>query len=193
MGDKVFCKYQSLYGKAREILLSWDATQALALALISNAANVIERLPALTAIINYGNLQAMPEVAEAVLSKQMESLESTLQRMQAQLTEFMQYCLQLERIAQEGRQFLQGIHPAPPMGGCTRRGASPSIAECQEGLDDLWHMHRDEWAVKKELIAAIRWDSSEAELSQIQIIFRAQPNIPPDCVQLKLLALQSLE
>lgn len=27
---------------------------------------------------------------------------------------------------------VQGIHPAPPMGGCTRRGASPSIAECQE-------------------------------------------------------------
>jgi hypothetical protein len=87
---------------------------------------------------------------------------------------FQQYCVALERLTREGRQLLQpqstsGTRQPPAALGSMRRGATPAPSECQEELENLWRMCKHEVALKTALLPLVQWDSTEAELAQIQV------------------------
>ena len=48
-----------------------------------------------------------------------------------QVGSFEQYSEALERLVREGKQLQQQATPAPTAFGSVRRGATPSLAECQ--------------------------------------------------------------
>mmetsp|Transcript_26130 Transcript_26130/g.56667 ORF Transcript_26130/g.56667 Transcript_26130/m.56667 type:complete len:193 (+) Transcript_26130:92-670(+) len=178
MGERIHAKFRALYAKAQETVDDWSSTQVLTLALISSASNVITRLPSFLKDENFDIFGETPEVKEAIRAKQMQALENTLQRLLEQLPRFQNACGTLEKIAQDGRHLYQAACPLHAHGS-ERRGATACLVECQEGLEDIWRMHRDDFELKAALINSIRWDMTEEELGQIQTLVRAQPTVDP--------------
>jgi hypothetical protein len=43
------------------------------------------------------------------------------------------------------------------------------LAECQEGLENVWRMHHHEALLKKALVGAVQWEATQAELGQIHV------------------------
>eukprot|EP00959_Pyramimonas_sp_CCMP1952_P240061 5016835-Pyramimonas_sp.AAC.1 len=68
MGERVHAKYRALYAKAQETIDDWSATQTLTLALISNASNVITRLPSFLKDENFAIFGDSPEVRDALIT-----------------------------------------------------------------------------------------------------------------------------
>mmetsp|Transcript_19413 Transcript_19413/g.26854 ORF Transcript_19413/g.26854 Transcript_19413/m.26854 type:complete len:195 (-) Transcript_19413:600-1184(-) len=182
MGERVKLKYIQLYKKSSDIVDQWSGTQALALALLGSCSSVLLRLPSLARKENFGPFQDTPQVVDAVRAKQMEALEATLQRLQQVLQSFQQYSNQLEKVVQDGRQLQQGLGEGG-WGGAVRKGPVPALGECQEGLEDLWRMHRDEWLLKKALVSIVGWDTTEAEFGQVQALVGSQPNLDPSRIE----------
>ncbi|KAG0490354.1 hypothetical protein HPP92_007217 [Vanilla planifolia] len=68
-------KLQQKYARIKDEIAQWDELQSQLLSQFGNASSIIERLPVLSEDKNYGGLKFLPGIKEALLGKQMVTLE----------------------------------------------------------------------------------------------------------------------
>jgi hypothetical protein len=84
--------------------------------------------------------------------------------------------LRAEKLATEGARLL-GERPPAADALALCAGAEPSVAQALEGLQDLHAMLRDELALQLAAVAAVRYDTSEADFAALLAAVEAQPNV----------------
>lgn len=179
--ESVIKKYQQKFRRVREELNLWKELQSLMIKQFSNAASVIKRLPLLRASENYGVLGC---IQDAVLTKQLESLQTIFQSMNNTMEEFHKVVLFLEKVVHDSKQLVKGGSSKQLQ---QRIGTKPTLADCLEGLRILYEMHQDEYALKLFLVSSLSdiaiKPSGNDDLGALEQFLVDQPNIPQEEVQ----------
>lgn len=71
-------KYQQRFRKVRGLMEEWEQLQSRLISQFSNASAIIERLKVIGDCNNYGNLKSVDGIVDAVVRKQLESLQTIL-------------------------------------------------------------------------------------------------------------------
>ncbi len=71
-------KHQQKFRKVRDEMNRWDDLQSRLISLFNNASSIIQRLQLLQHSKNYASLNSLVGIGDALLTKQMESLELIL-------------------------------------------------------------------------------------------------------------------
>ncbi|KAF3446910.1 hypothetical protein FNV43_RR12090 [Rhamnella rubrinervis] len=181
-------KYQQRFRKAGDDIERWANLQSRLILQFRNASSIIERLQVLQDSSNYGSLINVGDIRDAVLTKQMESLQSIFLSMEKTLDEFHGVVLSLGKIQRDGKQMMKVGSNQPSLKQLKQRvGVKPSLADCMDGLMLLHEMHHSEYLLKSSLVSALsalvlKFNSSD--LSAIQQLLVDQPNIPKEEVQI---------
>ncbi|XP_062028293.1 uncharacterized protein At5g43822 [Rosa rugosa] len=181
-------KYQQRFRKVRDEMETWAHLQSLLISQFRMASSIILRLQVLQDSTNYGGgLNGVPHIQEAVLLKQMESLQNRLLSMNNTMDQFHAIVLSLGRIHRDGRQMVQGGSSQLSVKQLQQRvGVKPSLADCVDGLMLLQDMHCSEYLLKSSLVSALSeltLKPSASDLGSLQQILIDQPNIPKEEVQ----------
>ncbi|CAN6720027.1 unnamed protein product [Malus baccata var. baccata] len=178
-------KYQQRFRKLRDEKDSWAVLQSRLISQFRNASSIIQRLQVLQDSNNYGCLKDVVSIEEALLAKQMDSLQNILLSMKKTMEEFHVIVLSLGKIHRDGRQMAKG-------GGSSqlsvkqlqqRVGVKPSLADCLDGLMLLQDMHCSEYLLKSSLVTALSQltlKPSASDLGALQQLLVDQPNIPKE-------------
>ncbi|KAJ4960928.1 hypothetical protein NE237_020838 [Protea cynaroides] len=182
--EMVVKKYQQKFKKVRDEMSRWDKLQSRLLSQFRNASAIIERLKVLQEPKNYGQLICVNGIREAILGKQMESLQTILISMKKTLEEFHGVVISLEKILRDGRQQLKGGSMSPSTNQMQLRiGIRPSLADCLEGLRLIHEMYHSEYQVKASIVSALALKLSASDLGVLHQLLVDQPNIPKEEVQ----------
>lgn len=186
--EAIIKKYEQRFKKVKEHLETWEELQSLLLSQFRNASSIILRLQLIQDSKKYGSLKSVDGIGDAVLTKQMNSLQNILLSMNKTLEEFRAVVISLEKIARDGRQLLKGGGSVQPKIGQLQQriGIKPSLSDCLEGLVQLHDMHRSEYLLKSSVVSAlptITLGPRESDLEALQQLLVDQPNIPKDEVQ----------
>ncbi|KAF7801347.1 PPR superfamily protein [Senna tora] len=177
-------KFQAKFRKAREDISRWDELQSHLVSQFRNASSIIDRLQVLQISRNYGNLNCIDNIRDALLSKQIESLENILVSMRKTLEEFHNIVLSLEKIHRDGRQLVKGGSSRPTMKQLQQRiGIKPSLTDCLDGLLLLHDIHHSEYLLKSSIILALSAAAlkpSGSDLGALLQLLIDQPNIPSE-------------
>ncbi|CBI40736.3 hypothetical protein VitviT2T_026899 [Vitis vinifera] len=180
-------KYQQKFRKVRDETKRWDELQSRLLSQFRNASSIIERLQSIQNSKNYGTLKCIDGIGDAVLRKQMESLETILLSLKKTLKEFHGIVLSLEKIVRDGRQLVKGGSVKLTMKQLQQRiGVKPSLADCLDGLSLLHEMHQSEYLLKSSVVSALSTltlKPSASDLGALHQLLVDQPNIPKEEVQ----------
>ncbi|EXC33994.1 hypothetical protein L484_007551 [Morus notabilis] len=180
-------KFQQRFRKVREEMNRWDELQSLFVLQFRNASSIIERLQALQDSKNYGNLNGVSGIKDAVLMKQMESLQNIFLSMAKTLEEFHGITLSLGKIHRDGRQMVKGgTNRLTEKQLQLRIGIKPTLAYCLDGLMTLHEMYQSEYNLKVSLfsaLSAVTLKPNLGDLNAIQQFLVDQPNIPMEEVQ----------
>ncbi|XP_059634727.1 uncharacterized protein At5g43822 [Cornus florida] len=180
-------KYQQKFRKVRDEMSRWDELQSRLLSQFGNASSVIGRLQVIQDPKNYGALKCVGGIKDAVLKKQMESLENILLSMKKTLEELHGIVSSLEKIFREGRQLVKGGSIKPTLKQLHQRvGIKPTLADCLDGLSLIHEMHQAEYILKSSVISALSaltLKPSASDLGALQQLLVDQPNIPKEEVQ----------
>lgn len=176
-------KFQQKYARIRDEMSKWDDLQSRLISQFSNAASIIERLQLLREAKNYGGLRCVLGVKEAVLGKQLESLEMIYFSMQDTMKEFHGIVLVLDKIARDGGQLLKGGSTPTTHQMRQRIGIKPSLADCLDGLRSIHDMHKSEYLLKSSIISSLTWKCSSIDITSLRQLLVDEPNIPRDGVQ----------
>ncbi|XP_060673351.1 uncharacterized protein At5g43822 isoform X2 [Ziziphus jujuba] len=140
--EAVVKKYQQRFRRARDEMDRWANLQSRLILQFTSSSSIIQRLQVLRDSKNYGCLNNIGDIKDAVLTKQMESLQSILLSMKKTLEEFHGVVLRLEKIHRDGRQMMRGGSSQPSLKQLKQRvGVKPSLADCLDGLMLLHEMH----------------------------------------------------
>ncbi|CAB4278885.1 unnamed protein product [Prunus armeniaca] len=176
-------KYQQRFRKVRDEMDRWSELQSRLISQFRNASSIIQRLQVLRDSKKYVRLKDVVGIQEAVLAKQMESLQKILFSMNKTMEEFHGIVLSLGKIHRDGRQMVKG-------GGSNqltikqlqqRVGVKPSLADCLDGLMLLQEMHCSEYLLKSSVVSALSaltLKPSASDLGALQQLLVDQPNIP---------------
>ncbi|XP_010671271.2 uncharacterized protein At5g43822 isoform X1 [Beta vulgaris subsp. vulgaris] len=185
--EGILKKYQQKFKKVREEMDNWENLQSRLISQFSNASSIIQRLQVIGDKKNYGNLKGVDGIEDAVLQKQMESLENNLLSMKNTMEEFHKIVLSLEKMVRDSKQLLGGGSRQPSTKQLQQRmGIKPSISDCLDGLVILQEMHKSEYLLKTSVISAllnIAFKASSNDLGALRQLLVDQPNIPRDEVQ----------
>ncbi|XP_057974469.1 uncharacterized protein At5g43822 isoform X1 [Malania oleifera] len=180
-------KYQQKVRKVKDDMGRWDELQSRLLSQFRNASSIIERLQVIQDAKNYGNLNCVNGITDAILGKQMESLETILLSMKKTLEELFGIVSSLEKMLRDGRQLIKGGSVPLKMKQLEQRvGIKPTIADCLDGLKLLHEMHHSEYLLKKSVLSALSeliLKPSASDLAALQQLLVDQPNIPKEEVQ----------
>lgn len=181
-------KYQQRFRKVKEEMENWNELQSRLISQFTNASSIIQRLQILQDSRNYGALRCVEGIQEAVLHKQMNSLQTILLSMNETLEKFHSVVLSLEKTVRDGRQLIKGGSVQITVKQLQQRvGIKPRIADCLDGLNLLSEMHRSEYRLKLSVISAISAvalkPSATDDLGALQQLLVDQPNIPKEEVQ----------
>ncbi|KAK9928426.1 hypothetical protein M0R45_025562 [Rubus argutus] len=183
-------KYQQRFRKVRDEMDSWAHLQARLISQFTNASSIIRRLQVLQDSNHYGGLNVVADIQEAVLVKQMESLQKILLSMKITMEEFHGIVLSLGRIHRDGKQMIKGGGASSQLSikqlQQQRVGVRPSLSDCVDGLMLLQDMHCSEYLLKASLVSALSeltLKPSDSDLGSLQQILIDQPNIPKEEVQ----------
>lgn len=180
-------KYQHKFEKIRGEMEQWDNLQSRLLMQFRNASSIIERLQVIQDPENYGSLKYMEGVTDAVLGKQMESLQTILLSLHTTLEEFHGIVVSLEKILRDGKQLVKGGSMQPTMKQMQLRvGVKPCLADCLDGLRLLYEMHRSEYLLKSSVVSALpklALEPSASDIDALQQLLVDQPNIPKEEAQ----------
>ncbi|KZV32852.1 hypothetical protein F511_18741 [Dorcoceras hygrometricum] len=138
---------------------------------------------------NYGILKCVDGIEDAVLAKQMESLQTILLSMNKTLEEFHGVVSSLEKTVRDSRQ-LAGTGSSQPTAKQLRQriGIKPTLEDCLDGLRLLEEMHKSEYLLKLSVVSALPAlalkpslrVSASADLGALQQLLADQPNIPQE-------------
>ncbi|OAY33090.1 uncharacterized protein At5g43822 [Manihot esculenta] len=186
--ESIVKKYQQKFRKVSEEMNRWDHVQSRLLSQFRNACSIIERLTVIHDSKNYGTLNSVHGIVNAVLRKQMESLETILLSMNKTLEEFRGIVLFLEKMHRDGRQLVKGGSSQLSAKQLQQRiGTKPCLTDCLDGLMILHEMHRSEYLLKSSVVSALPLlilKPSSGDLAALQQLMVDQPNIPKEEVQL---------
>ncbi|XP_073277273.1 uncharacterized protein At5g43822 isoform X3 [Primulina huaijiensis] len=134
--DSIIKKYQQKFRKVKAELSRWDELQTRLTSQFSNAASIIQRLQVIQDPGNYGILKCVEGIEDAVLGKQMESLQSILLSMNTTL-----YLLKLSVVS---------ALPALAL----KPSASADLGALQQLLVDQPNIHQEEGQYIYDIIFA---------------------------------------
>ncbi|XP_016470363.1 uncharacterized protein At5g43822 [Nicotiana tabacum] len=183
--ENIVKKYQQRFRKVKEEMDTWNDLQSRLLSQFTNASSIIQRLQILQDSKNYGALRCVEGIEEAVLLKQMDSLQTILLSMNQTMEKFRSVVLSLEKMVRDGRQLIKGGSTQVTVKQLQQRvGVKPSIADCLDGLKLLCEMHQSEYHLKLSVISAVALKpSAPDDLGALQQLLVDQPNIPKEEVQ----------
>ncbi|XP_070028534.1 uncharacterized protein At5g43822-like [Nicotiana sylvestris] len=186
--ESIVKKYQQRFRKVKEEMDTWNDLQSRLLSQFTNASSIIQRLQVLQDSKNYGALRCVEGIEEAILLKQMDSLQTILLSMNQTLEKFRSVVLSLEKMVRDGRQLVKGGSTQVTVKQLQQHvGIKPSIADCLDGLKLLCEMHQSEYRLKLSVISAISAvalkPSATDDLGALQQLLVDQPNIPKEEVQ----------
>ncbi|XP_009631092.1 uncharacterized protein At5g43822-like isoform X1 [Nicotiana tomentosiformis] len=183
--ENIVKKYQQRFRKVKEGMDTWNDLQSRLLSQFTNASSIIQRLQILQDSKNYGALRCVEGIEEAVLLKQMDSLQTILLSMNQTMEKFRSVVLSLEKMVRDGRQLIKGGSTQVTVKQLQQRvGVKPSIADCLDGLKLLCEMHQSEYHLKLSVISAVALKPSATDdLGALQQLLVDQPNIPKEEVQ----------
>ncbi|KAJ6736538.1 hypothetical protein OIU85_018700 [Salix viminalis] len=170
-------KYQQKFRKVRGLMEEWEQLQSRLTSQFSNASAIIERLKSVDGIV------------DAVVRKQMESLQTILLSMNKTLEEFRGVVLTIERMYRDGRQLVKGGGGSNQLNAKQlqlRIGIKPCLADCLDGLMILHEMHQAEYLLKSSVVSALSaltLKPSSSDLGALKQLLIDQPNIPREEVQ----------
>ncbi|XP_058198194.1 uncharacterized protein At5g43822-like isoform X3 [Rhododendron vialii] len=163
-------KYQQKFRKVKDEMSRWDELQSRLLSQFRNASSIIQRLQLIQNPKNYGALKCVGSIEDAVLRKQMESLENILLSMNK--------TMQLVK---------GGSVQATPKQLQQRIGIKPCLADCLDGLSHVYEMHQSEFLLKSSIVSALpvlALKPSGSDLGALQQLLVDQPNIPREEVEI---------
>ncbi|KNA10594.1 hypothetical protein SOVF_142870 [Spinacia oleracea] len=185
--EGILKKYQQKFRKVREEMDRWEDLQSRLMSQFSNASSIIGRLQMIGDKKNYGSLKGVNGVEDAVLQKQMESLETILLSIKKTVEDFHSIVLSLEKMVRDSKQLVQGgSHQRSTKQLQQRVGLKPSLSDCLDGLAILLEMHNSEYLLKSSVVSAllnIALKPSSKDLGALRQLLFDQPNIPRDEVQ----------
>ncbi|KAG8381350.1 hypothetical protein BUALT_Bualt06G0113200 [Buddleja alternifolia] len=186
--ESIIRKYQQKFRKIKDEMSRWDELQLRLISQFSNASSIIQRLQVIRDSRNYGVLKCVDGIEDAVLAKQMESLQTILLSMNKTMEEFHGIVLSLEKIVRDSSQQLKvGSSQQTAKQLKQRIGIKPSLADCLGGLRLLHEMHQSEYLLKVSLVSALPSlalkPSGSGDLGALAQILVDQPNIPKEEVQ----------
>lgn len=185
--EAIVKKYQQKFKKVRDEMNRWDELQSHLISQFRNASSIIERLQVLQDPNNYGALNRVDGIVNAVLRKQMESLELILLSMKRTVENFHGIVLSIEKIHRDSRQQVKGGSSGLSTKQLQQRvGIKSSIAACLDGLMVLYDMHHSEYLLKASVVSALSaltLEPSTSDLCALQQLLVDQPNIPKEEVQ----------
>ncbi|KAL9358267.1 hypothetical protein Peur_051520 [Populus x canadensis] len=182
-------KYQQRFRKVRGLMEEWEQLQSRLISQFSNASAIIERLKVIGDCNNYGNLKSVDGIVDAVVRKQLESLQTILLSMNKTLEEFRGVVLTIEKMYRDGRQLVKGGGGSNQLNAKQLRqriGIKPCLADCLDGLMILHEMHQAEYLLKSSVVSALSaltLKPSSSDLGALQQLLIDQPNIPKEEVQ----------
>ncbi|XP_050217403.1 uncharacterized protein At5g43822 [Mercurialis annua] len=181
-------KYQQRFRKIKEELERWDNVQSTFVSQFRNASSIINRLQVIKDSKNYGTLNGVDGLANVVLRKQMESLQTILISMNKTLEDFRSVVMFLERMHRDGKQVVKGSSSSKLTKKQLQQrvGIKPCLADCLDGLVILHEMHHAEFMLKSSLVSALptlTLKPSSSDLAALQQLLVDQPNIPKEEVQ----------
>ncbi|CAL0328771.1 unnamed protein product [Lupinus luteus] len=138
-------KFQAKFRKVREELNEWETLQSRLISQFRNASHIIDRLQMLQSSKSYGDLNCINGVREAVLAKQVQSLNNIFVSMKRTLEDFHSIVLSLEKTHRDGRQLVKGGSSQPKVKQLQQRvGVKPTLTDCLDGLLFLHEIHQSE-------------------------------------------------
>ncbi|KAM3711038.1 hypothetical protein ACB098_01G079300 [Castanea mollissima] len=180
-------KYQQKFRKVRDEMSRWDELQSRLISQFNSASSIIQRLQMLQDSKNYGSLNCVAGVEDALLRKQLESLEVIFLSLKRTMEEFHGIVFSIEKIHRDGRQQVKGGSNQPSAKQLQLRvGVKPTLADCLDGLMVLYGMHHSEYLLKASVVSALSTltlKPSASDLCALQQLLIDQPNIPKDEVQ----------
>lgn len=181
-------KYQQKFRRVKDEMCRWDELQSRLISQFSNASSIIQRLQVIQDCRNYGALKCVEDIENAVLAKQMESLQTILLSINKTMEEFHGIVSSLEKIVRDSRQLVKAGSSQPTAKQLKQRvGVKPTLAECLDGLRLLEEMHQSEYLLKLSVVSALPAlalkPSESGDLVALQQLLVDQPNIPREEVQ----------
>ncbi|KAK9732513.1 hypothetical protein RND81_04G004700 [Saponaria officinalis] len=185
--EEIVKKQQQKFNKVREQMQHWDDIQRRLIFQFSNASSIILRLEVLGDKNYYGSLRGVDGIHDAVLRKQMKSLETILVSIKKIMEDFQGIVVFLEKMVRDSKQQVQGGSNRLSTKQLQQRiGVKPSLSDCLQGLAILQEMHSSEYLLKKSVISAlmkIALKPRATDLGALRQLLVDQPNIPKDEVQ----------
>ncbi|KAL9225098.1 hypothetical protein vseg_001061 [Gypsophila vaccaria] len=189
--EEILKKQQQKFNKVRDQMQHWDDLQRRLLFQFSNASSIILRLEVLGDKNKYGGLRGVDGIENAVLCRQLESLETILLSINKTMEDFHGIVLFLEKMVRDSKQQVQGGSNRLSAKLMQQRiGVKPSLSDCLQGLAILQEMHSSEYLLKKSVISALTKIALKpsatnlaTNLGALRQLLVDQPNIPKDEVQ----------
>ncbi|KAK2379498.1 hypothetical protein P8452_30556 [Trifolium repens] len=184
-------KFQSKFKKVRENMNQWDELQSRLILQFRSASHIVDRLQVLQKSNNYGILNCVAGVKDALLEKQISSLNTILVSMRKTLEEFHCIVLSLDKMHRDGKQLVKGSTSRPSMKQLQQRvGVKPRLIDCLDGLSFLHEIYYSEYLLKTSVVSALSsmalMPSGANDLGSLQQLLVDQPNILTDEVQFLL-------
>ncbi|BBM98706.1 hypothetical protein MPTK1_1g15600 [Marchantia polymorpha subsp. ruderalis] len=177
--ERLVRKYEQRFRRVKEEMSTWDALHGRLVKQYSNAAAILDRLPVLVAVENYGVLGNELSMARDLPAAQVESLELLFRAMTNTLSDLSRVVAALEKVWRDGCQLLKAERQQPTASQMQQRvGPRPSLQDCVNGLHTLYQMHFDEYNLKVAIVSSLTYGSRGEDVSALQSLLVDQPNIP---------------
>ncbi|KAL8054274.1 hypothetical protein ABFS82_05G129100 [Erythranthe guttata] len=186
--ESIVRKYQQRFRKVKDEMSQWEELHSRLISQFSNASSIIQRLQVIQNSNNFGGLKCVDGIQDAVLAKQMDSLQNIFISMNKTMEELHSVVRSLEKIVRDSKQLVK-VGSAQPTAKQLRQrvGVKPTLADCLDGLRLLQEMHQSEYGLKLSIVSALPGialkPSASGDLSALQQLLVDQPNIPREEVQ----------
>ncbi|KAL7150733.1 hypothetical protein ABFS83_05G133100 [Erythranthe nasuta] len=186
--ESIVRKYQQRFRKVKDEMSQWEELQSRLISQFSNASSIILRLQVIQNSRNFGGLKCVDGIQDAVLAKQMDSLQNIFISMNKTMEELHSVVRSLEKIVRDSKQLVKVGSAQPTAKQLKLRvGVKPTLADCLDGLRLLQEMHQSEYGLKLSIVSALPGlalkPSASGDLSALQQLLVDQPNIPREEVQ----------
>ncbi|KAL3845896.1 hypothetical protein ACJIZ3_003299 [Penstemon smallii] len=187
--ESIVKKYQQRFRRIKDEMGRWEELQSRLISQFSNASSIIQRLQLILDSRNYGVLKSIEGIEDAVLRKQMDSLQAIFLSINKTMEEFRGVVSIIEKMVRDSGQLVGGGSAKQLTAKQLKQqiGLKPTLEDCLSGLRILEDMHQSEYRLKLSVVSALQdlalKPKSIGDLSALQQLLIDQPNIPREEVQ----------